>query len=42
MPGGRGIFLMRQLVDSVEYNESGNSVRLLVERKHTRSGKATA
>ena len=42
MPGGRGIFLMRQLVDRVEYNETGNSVRLLVERKHARSGKATA
>ena len=39
MPGGRGIFLMRQLVDRVEYNETGNSVRLLVERKHARSAR---
>lgn len=42
MPGGRGIFLMRQLVDRVEYNEPGNRVRLTVERRPARSGKATA
>jgi len=28
MPGGRGVFLMRRLVDHVEYNAAGNSVRL--------------
>ena len=42
MPGGRGIFLMRQLVDRVEYNEAGNRVRLTVERRSAGSGKATA
>jgi len=42
MPGGRGIFLMRQLVDRVEYNAAGNRVRLTVERRTARSGKATA
>ena len=29
-PGGRGIFLMRRLVDEVAYNPAGNSVRLTV------------
>ena len=42
MPGGRGIFLMKQLVDRVEYNEAGNRVRLTVERRPAPSGKATA
>ncbi len=42
MPGGRGIFLMKQLVDRVEYNEAGNRVRLIVERRTARSGKASA
>jgi anti-sigma regulatory factor (Ser/Thr protein kinase) len=42
MPGGRGIFLMKQLVDRVEYNEAGNRVRLTVERRRAGSGKATA
>jgi anti-sigma regulatory factor (Ser/Thr protein kinase) len=42
MPGGRGIFLMKQLVDRVEYNEAGNRVRLTVESHAARSGKATA
>ena len=42
MPGGRGIFLMRQLVDRVEYNEVGNRVRLTVERQPAGTGKATA
>jgi anti-sigma regulatory factor (Ser/Thr protein kinase) len=28
LPGGRGIFLMRRLVDVVEYNARGNVVRL--------------
>jgi serine/threonine-protein kinase RsbW len=31
--GGRGVFLMRQLVDRVEYNRQGNRVRLVVERR---------
>ena len=29
-PGGRGVFLMRHLVDALEYNGSGNKVRLVV------------
>jgi serine/threonine-protein kinase RsbW len=33
VPGGRGVFLMRRLVDRLEYNRVGNSVRLVVERK---------
>jgi serine/threonine-protein kinase RsbW len=31
-PGGRGVFLMRRLVDGVEYNRQGNRVRLTVRR----------
>lgn len=31
-PGGRGIFLMRRLVDEVAYNAAGNSVRLTVRQ----------
>jgi serine/threonine-protein kinase RsbW len=29
-PGGRGVFLMRHLVDALEYNSRGNKVRLTV------------
>ena len=32
-PGGRGVFLMRQLVDRVEYENGGSRVRLTVERR---------
>lgn len=32
-PGGRGVYLMRQLVDCVEYNQAGNEVRLTIERR---------
>ena len=31
LPGGRGIYLMRRLVDRVDYNRTGNRVRLTVE-----------
>ncbi len=31
--GGRGVFLMRRLVDRLEYNASGNKVRLTMEHK---------
>lgn len=31
-PAGRGVFLMRRLVDGVEYNRRGNRVRLTVRR----------
>ena len=29
-PGGRGLFLMRQLMDEVRFNERGNSVELVL------------
>jgi anti-sigma regulatory factor (Ser/Thr protein kinase) len=31
MPGGRGVFLMRRLVDRLEYNSAGNTVRLTMD-----------
>ena len=31
-PDGRGIYLIRQLMDEVRFNESGNSVRMLLRR----------
>lgn len=33
LPGGRGVFLMRRLVDEVEYNRKGNRVKLVVRRR---------
>lgn len=33
---GRGVFLMRRLVDRLEYNESGNKVKLTMERRQGR------
>jgi anti-sigma regulatory factor (Ser/Thr protein kinase) len=30
MPGGRGVFLMRRLVDRLEFLPPGNRVRLVV------------
>jgi serine/threonine-protein kinase RsbW len=33
VPGGRGLYLMRQLVDEVEYEPPGNTVRLTVHRR---------
>jgi serine/threonine-protein kinase RsbW len=41
--GGRGLFLIRKLMDEVEYNERGNAVRLLLRReppKRRRSSRA--
>ncbi|CAN5822783.1 hypothetical protein BH23GEM8_BH23GEM8_16040 [soil metagenome] len=32
-PGGRGLFLLRQLMDEVEYNARGNAVRLVLRRE---------
>jgi serine/threonine-protein kinase RsbW len=29
-PGGRGIFLIQKLMDRVEYNERGNSIRMVL------------
>jgi serine/threonine-protein kinase RsbW len=37
-PGGRGIFLMRRLVDEVSYNASGNTVRLTVRQRASGRG----
>ncbi len=31
MPGGRGVFLMKRLVDHLEYNPAGNAVRLTMD-----------
>ena len=31
--GGRGLFLIRKLMDEVEYNERGNAVRLVLWRE---------
>jgi serine/threonine-protein kinase RsbW len=33
LPAGRGVFLMRHLVDHVEYNDSGNRVRVVVKHR---------
>jgi len=33
---GRGVFLMRRLVDRLEYNAKGNQVRLTMERRTRR------
>jgi serine/threonine-protein kinase RsbW len=32
VPGGRGLFLMKRLVDEIEYLPPGNAVRLTVRR----------
>jgi serine/threonine-protein kinase RsbW len=32
--GGRGIFLIRELMDEVQYNPPGNSVRMVLHREH--------
>ena len=34
-PGGRGLFLMRQLLDEVRYNDRGNSVTLVLQLDET-------
>lgn len=36
-PGGRGLFLMRQLLDEVRFNERGNSVTLVLHLHETAS-----
>ncbi len=44
-PGGRGIFLMRSLMDDVQFNEEGNSVTLILrleERSPDLAGGASA
>jgi serine/threonine-protein kinase RsbW len=34
-PGGRGIFLIQQLMDRVEYNERGNSITMILRGRDT-------
>lgn len=36
-PGGRGLFLMRQLLDEVRFNDRGNSVTLVLHLHETAS-----
>jgi anti-sigma regulatory factor (Ser/Thr protein kinase) len=36
LPRGRGVFLMRRLMDAVEYNRKGNEVRLTLRRRARR------
>lgn len=36
-PGGRGIFLIRQMMDQVEFNEDGNSITMILFRSPQRS-----
>ena len=35
-PGGRGIFLIRKLMDRVEFNERGNSITMVLEQPRQR------
>lgn len=37
-PGGRGLFLMRRLLDEVHFNERGNSVTLILHREPQNPG----
>ena len=39
-PGGRGIFLMRSLLDEVSYNDRGNSVTLILRLEDDGNGLA--
>ncbi len=38
-PGGRGLFLLHQLADDVEFNERGNSITLVLESGLERDGR---
>jgi serine/threonine-protein kinase RsbW len=38
IPRGRGVFLMRRLLDRVDYNRKGNQVRLTLLRRTGRRG----
>jgi anti-sigma regulatory factor (Ser/Thr protein kinase) len=38
LPGGRGIFLMRKLVDRVAFNKAGNVVSLRLHVRHSGGG----
>ena len=35
--GGRGLFLIRKLMDHVEFNERGNSIRMVLHSRNTHS-----
>ncbi|HUE95824.1 MAG TPA: ATP-binding protein [Longimicrobiaceae bacterium] len=41
-PSGRGIFLIRNLMDELEFNEAGNALRMVLDRQvaTTRAGSA--
>jgi serine/threonine-protein kinase RsbW len=39
-PAGRGVYLMRRLVDEVHYNRKGNRVRMIMDRRKTRPRRA--
>lgn len=42
-PGGRGIFLIRNLMDEVQFNDRGNAVRLVLHRDpHPSRGSSAA
>jgi serine/threonine-protein kinase RsbW len=40
-PGGRGVFLIRHLMDHVDFGERGNSVRLVLRRSEPSDRNAT-
>jgi len=40
-PGGRGIFLIRHLMDEIEFNERGNAVRMVLVRPARRGLRST-
>jgi serine/threonine-protein kinase RsbW len=40
-PSGRGIFLIRELMDEVEFNERGNAVRMVLARREPASRNAS-
>jgi anti-sigma regulatory factor (Ser/Thr protein kinase) len=42
LPRGRGVFLMRRLVDHLEYRAPGNRVRLTMRTRSVRSSKAAS
>ncbi len=41
-PGGRGIFLMRELMDEVQFNEAGNAVTLVLRLESAELGGAAS
>jgi len=40
VPGGRGVFLMRRLVDQLEFSDHGSRVRLVMDR-HREGGRGS-